>query len=273
MRLLGRRKPRPRLLGVLLCYNDGDLVGEAVAYLREQGHDVVAWDHGSTDHTPDVLQGLRGELLELTTIPRSFDFYQLYPRMSRHLLDTYVDRYDWVSWPDQDEFLEGPDRSRPYRDWILEVLDSPYDWVRFANYNFWWTAEDDPSVKSPVARVRHYAIWPDCAPRIRAWRARSTNERQFNHNDPLGTQYPTWFNLRHYPMRDEAQMRRRLDVDRANLERAGSNFHYENMKAWQERLFISADQLHVDDGGELDPAPVFDWRTVYGYADSRDVSS
>ncbi|MGA3221821.1 MAG: glycosyltransferase family 2 protein, partial [Acidimicrobiales bacterium] len=122
----GGRPGTPRLLGVLLCYNDGDLVEEAVRYLREQGHDVVAWDHGSTDETPAVLRSLEPELLELTTVPRSVDFYQLYQVMSEHLLNSYVDRYDWVSWPDQDEFLEGPDRARPYREWLYEVASSPY---------------------------------------------------------------------------------------------------------------------------------------------------
>ena len=133
----------PRLLGVLLCYNDGDLVEEAVRYLREQGHDVVVWDHGSTDETPDVLRSLQGDLVELTTVPRSVDFYHLYQAMSENLLDNYVDRYDWVSWPDQDEFLEGPDRSRSYREWLYEVASSPYDWIQFNNFNFWWTPADD----------------------------------------------------------------------------------------------------------------------------------
>jgi len=68
----GRPASMPRLLGVLLCYNDGDLVEEAVRYLREQGHDVVVWDHGSTDETPDVLRSLQGDLVELTTVPAAW---------------------------------------------------------------------------------------------------------------------------------------------------------------------------------------------------------
>ncbi len=52
--------------------------------------DLVVWDHGSTDETPDVLRGLQAELVELQTIPRSVDFYGLYQAMSEHLLENYV---------------------------------------------------------------------------------------------------------------------------------------------------------------------------------------
>ncbi len=253
-----------RLLGVLLCYNDGDLVEDAVRYLREQGHELVVWDHGSTDETPGVLDRLKGELVELRTVPRSVDFYTLYPQMSAHLLAEYVRHYDWISWPDQDEFLEGPDRARPYRDWLEEAGASPYDWIQFNNYNFWWTAADDPAVTRAVERVRHYSLFGDCGPRIRSWRATATNIREFNHNPPLGERYPRLFNLRHYPMRSEAQMPRRLGHDRAGLRRGGSNFHYDNMSSWPERLQISPGQLHLDNGGELDPSPIFDWRWIYG---------
>ncbi len=259
----------PRLLGVLLCYNDGDLVQDAVGYLRSQGHDLVVWDHGSTDETPEVLHRLRAEMVELRTVPRSVDFYGLYQAMSEHLLAEYVSRYDWVSWPDQDEFLEGPDRARPYRDWVEEVLASPYDWVQFNNFNYWWTVADDVSVASAVDRVRHYCLFADCGPRIRAWRAGATNVREFNHNAPLGQRFPTLFNLRHYPMRSEAQMRRRLEVDRAGLRRGGSNFHYDNMSSWRDRLVVPPERLHYDDGhSDLDHSLCFDWRSVYGTATS-----
>jgi Glycosyl transferase family 2 len=259
---------RPRFLGVLLCYNDGDLVGDAVRYLIEQGHDVIAWDHGSDDETGDILRRLRRDLVELRTVPRSFDFYRLYPEMSRHLLASYVHRYDWISWPDQDEFLEGPDRTRSYRGWIDEVVESPYDWLQFRNFNYWWTDGDDRSLPSALDRIRHYSLFPDCAPRIRSWRASATNERHFNHNPPNGQQFPTLGNLRHYPMRNEEQMLRRIGRDRAGLRRGESNYHYDNMSSWRERLRIPPEALHYDDGGELDPDPIFNWRDIYGDASS-----
>ncbi len=254
-----------RLLGVLLCYNDGDLVEDAVSYLREQRHELVVWDHGSTDETPEVLRRLRGELVELTQVPRDFDFYGLYQAMSEHLLRDYVARYDWVSWPDQDEFLEGPDRTRPYWEWLEEVAASCYDWVQFNNFNYWWTSADDPRISSAPRRVRRYCLWPDCGPRIRSWRASATNLREFNHNPPLGQRYPKNFNLRHYPMRSFEQMQRRLQRDRAGLRRGGSNFHYDNMSRWPERLVVPPERLHFDDGSsELDHSVIFDWRSIYG---------
>jgi len=264
---LFRRKPKkPRLLAVLLCYNDGDILRETISYLLEQDHQVIAWDHGSDDGTAEVLASFGSDLLESTFIPRDFDFYRLYPTMSQHLLDNYVEQFDWISWPDQDEFLEGPNRSKSYRDWIYEVADSPYDWIQFCNFNYWWTADDDASATTNRERVRHYALFPDCAPRIRSWRASVTNIREFNHNPPLGTQYPELFNLCHYPMRNEQQMQRRLEKDRAGLRRGGANFHYDNMLQREQLLRIPASALHFDDGGDLSHETTFNWRDIYGFA-------
>jgi glycosyltransferase involved in cell wall biosynthesis len=254
-----------RCLGILLCYNDGDLLEESITYLLEQGHDLIAWDHGSTDETPNVLERFRRDCREIRRVPREFDFYELYPTMSRHLIENYVDDYDWISWPDQDEFLEGPARDRPYREYLREAHESGIDWIEFNNFNFWWTDEDEPTIREPTRRVRHYSLWPDCPPRVRAWRAPLTNVRRFNHNPLEGTPSSRRFNLRHYPIRSPAQMRARLERDRAGLRRGDFNFHYENMARRPESLRIPASCLHFDDGvSELNPEPIFDWREIYG---------
>lgn len=264
----------PRALGVLLCYNDGDLLGNSIQYLLEQNHHLLVWDHGSTDGTPDVIRRFRGELLEAHFVPRSFDFYELYPAVSRHLLEHYVASYDWISWPDQDEFLEGPSRSKGYFAWLEEVAESRFDWIQFRNFNFWYTEMDDAAVTSPVQRIRHYSLFPDCSPRIRSWRSSATNIRVFNHNPPRGERWPDFFNLRHYPMRSRSQMLARLEQDRAGMLRGGSNYHYENMKLHVERLAIPAGQLHSDDGrSELNPEPVFDWRSIYGFGPPAEQQS
>ncbi|HEY4337516.1 MAG TPA: glycosyltransferase family 2 protein [Puia sp.] len=255
-----------RSLGVLLCYNDADILEDAILHLLNTGHDLIAWDHGSDDDTAAVLDKYQGHLVERAFIPRSFDFYNLYQHMSEHLIKEYVSRYDWISWPDQDELLEGPDRTKSYQEWVAVVFEEGYDYVQFSNYNFWFTADDDPSILSPVQRVRHYGLFPDCAPRIRAWRASKTNIRVFNHNSVEGRKAPVFFNLRHYPMRTKEQMIRRLNKDRANLQRDGNNYHYNNMALEGEKLIIPADRLHVDDGvSELNPAVIYNWRDIYGY--------
>jgi glycosyltransferase involved in cell wall biosynthesis len=254
-----------RCLGVLLCYNDGDLLDESVSYLLEQNHDIIAWDHGSTDETPAILERFRPDLREIRRVPREFDFYELYPAMSRHLIENYVSEYDWISWPDQDEFLEGPARDRSYYEYVAEAHDSGIDWIEFRNFNFWCTDEDDSTIPETTRRVRHYSLWPDCPPRIRAWRAQVTNIRQFNHNPLKGTRSPRLFNLRHYPMRSPSQMRARVLRDRAALRRGNLNFHYENMRHRLDFLQIPARALHYDDGKhELNSEPVFDWREIYG---------
>lgn len=251
-------------LGVVLCYNDADILPDTLDHLLENNHDVIAWDHGSDDGTASVLDKYAGQLIERTFVPRSVDFYDLYGLMSRHLMERYTRAYDFISWPDQDEILEGPTRDRSYYDWLGEVADSPHGWIRFENHVFWFTSEDDPGEPSPVRRVRRYALWPDCPPRIRAWRASLTNIRWFNHNELDGTPYPQSFKLRHYPMRSPEQMRRRLEHDRADLARDGHNVHYQIMQGHMDRLTIAPEHLHYDDGRkELSTDVVFDWLKVY----------
>ena len=257
---------RFKLLGVLLCYNDADILEDAILHMLEHNHDLIVWDHGSDDGTAAVLDKYQKHFRERQFIPRSFDFYNLYPEMSRNLMKNYIRKYDWITWPDQDELPEGPDRTKPYDKWLKEVSRQGSDYIQFNNYNFWYTDADDPAILSPASRVRHYALFPDCAPRIRAWRASKTNIRQFNHNPLDGKKAPQMFNLRHYPMRSEEQMIRRVLKDRAGLQRDGSNYHYDNMAEDLSRLKISPERLHLDDGiKELDPAPVFNWRDIYGY--------
>ena len=259
--------PPPKKLGILLCYNDGDLVEDSITYLLGQNHDVIVWDHGSTDETSEVIRRYRKNLLEARFVPRNFDFYELYPSMSAHVISTYVRSYDWISWPDQDEFLEGPSRSKSYCEWVEEVCSSNFDWVQFNNLNYWFTSADDPGIHSAVQRIRHYSAFLDCAPRIRAWKTVATNARIFNHNEPNGVRYPDFFNLRHYPMRSQTQMLNRIYRDRAGIRRGDSNYHYENLKLRVGQLSIAPDKLHFDDGvSELNLESCFDWRSIYGYA-------
>jgi len=58
-----------KLLGVLLCYNDADILPDVVEHMLTTNHDLVVWDHGSDDGTAAVLDKYQHQLAERRSIP------------------------------------------------------------------------------------------------------------------------------------------------------------------------------------------------------------
>ena len=71
------RSGKPRALGVLLCYNDGDILEDVIKHFLNNSHEIVVWDHGSDDDTTEILRQYKSNLLESKLVPRSFDFYKI----------------------------------------------------------------------------------------------------------------------------------------------------------------------------------------------------
>jgi hypothetical protein len=183
-------------------------------------------------------------------------------------MENYAADYDWISFPESDEFLEGPDRRKPYFDHVREVVDSPYDWLQFDNMVYWFTDQDNPDEASPRKRIRHYSIWADCQPRIYAWRARCMNIRWFNHNPAEGLKYPIHFNTCHYHIRSHAHMIKRIN-SRIGLSRGELNAHFDCMERNKDKMYIAADRLHLDDGvSDLSKIQTFNWKEIYSNLDS-----
>ena len=291
--------PNPvRCLAVLLFHNDEDLVDDQIEHWLRNNHDIVIFNHNSTDATTSIIDeyySKKGEygILRVYTLGGDIPFKnnQVFEEISHILMgrplghSTYRDHiqvsdtvcsfnysrhYDWISFPESDEFLEGPDRSKSYYEHLLDVHASSYKFMRFANVVFWFTSADDMSIKSPRKRMKHYAYKSkeDCGIRIYAWRGALTNIRWFGHNLPErccdSDGYPTDFITCHYEMRSEAQMKAKL-VDRKNVSISGQNCHYDVMasRIADGSLFIPPNMLHYDDGGELSLVSDFDWDTIY----------
>ena len=142
---------------------------------------------------------------------------------------------------------------------------SPYDWIQFNNFNFWWTEADDPSV--PNGRSSGSAItasFADCGPRIRSWRASATNIRQFNHNPPLGQRYPTTFQPEALPHEERGPDGPPSRGGPGRAAPRGANYHYDNMSSWPDRLVIPPEKLRLTTAANSIQSFVFDWRSIYG---------
>jgi len=259
---------KPRCLGICLFFNDDDIVEDALTHLLENNHELVVWDHGSNDGTAAAIDKFNHHIRERFFLPRTFDFEKIFEHVSRHVIDNYAAQYDWISFPESDEILEGPDRQKSYYGYVEEVVDSPYDWVQFNNIVYWFTEKDDPNEPSPRKRIRHYSIWRDCAPRVYAWRASCMNIRRFNHNPPLGKQYPVNFNTCHYQVRSEGHMIKRIE-GRIGLSKGISNLHFDYMEKNKKDLYIPSEELNFDDGvSDLCLIQTFNWRKIYGAHDA-----
>lgn len=258
-RVLARPLPHDgvptRFLAILLCYNDDDVLPPVIAHLVRNHHDVVVWNHGSEDRTEEIaLAHLGRGVVEVQSLDRDeVPFRDLYTVCGRYLLATYGRSHDWLSWPDQDEILEGPDLARPYHEQVTEFLAAGGDWIEFDNFVFWFTDRDDPSVADPVERIRHYNLYV-CPPRIRAWRMSRTNERKLGNANPVdGRKSESNWPLRHYPMRSREQARRRAVHDRnqPGFQFGDRNWHYERFREDEAALHVPAERLHVFDGRTL----------------------
>ncbi len=261
-----RRSPGPvRFLGLLLCYNDDDVLEPVIEHLVRNRHDLVVWNHGSEDRTHEIcLRHVGRGIVDYQVLDRAeVPFEQLYTVAGEYVRATYGARYDWLSWPDQDEILEGPDLTRPYHAQVEELLAADAaDWIEFDNFVFWFTDADDPAVADPVARIRHYSLYRSASPRIRAWRMASCNERKMgNANPPLGRKAAVNWPLRHYPMRSAEQARRRAlhDRNQPGFERGDKNWHYRRFRDDADALRVPAGRLHRFDGVRLDPEVVWEF--------------
>ncbi|MCG3135008.1 MAG: hypothetical protein HMLKMBBP_02501 [Planctomycetes bacterium] len=261
-RILARGAGCP-YLAVLLCYNDDDMLAPVIAHLAANRHDVVVWNHGSEDRTGEIaLAHLGRGVVEYQAIDRAeVPFKALYETCSRYLAAEYAGRYEWLSWPDQDEILEGPDLARPYHEHVAEALAAGIDWVEFDNFVFWFTDEDDAAEPDPVKRIRRYNLYV-CPPRIRAWRFSRTNVRRLGNSNPIeGTKSPVNWPLRHYPMRSAAQARRRAEHDRnqPGFQFSDKNWHYERFRDDASSVLVPAAKLHRFDGRTLSRDVTFEF--------------
>lgn len=285
--------PHPRCLAVLLFHNDADLIADQIHYYKEVNHhDIIVFNHNSTDQSYQTIYNNLHKIEYVINFSKDVEFssnevhktiYQILMNTLRPGRNTkisvmkgeipdFADLYDWISFPESDEFLEGPDRSLTYYDHLCNVdKNKKIKKIRFDNYVFWFTSKDDENIKSPVERIRYYCRKSKCAPRLYAWRSACTRIRLFGHISEDDAEYEVirW-KTRHYEMRNFAQMKSKLlDRFKSYTKGApGTNAHYKvlfnKFIADPNFAVIDPDQLHYDDGvHELQDEERFNWDAIY----------
>jgi len=253
-----------KCLACILFHNDEDLVLEQLKYLTFNKHDIIVFDHNSTDKTLNIVNENINLINKVYNIPEKIPFKNngVFKYISNILIKEYSKDYDWISFIESDEFLEGPDRSKSYYEHLIDIDKTKYDFLSFDNYIFWFTEKDDIN-KSVRERIKYYAYKKKCGVRYYAWRGKLQNIRKFNHNKVKGNLYPIPFKTCHYEMRSINQSKKKLK-DRTNITSGRTNHHYNVMiNKGVNNLIINSNNLHYDDGSELIKDNIFDWSKIY----------
>ena len=283
-----------KCLSVLLFHNDEDLVEDQINYYKNLNkQDLIVFNHNSTDSTAEIINKYKNDILCIYTLSDkiSFKYNKVHEIIYKILLGRndkgfapeeiqmsnqkyknfkYSDHYDWISFPESDEFLEGPNRQFTYYEHLGNLHKQKHiNKIKFDNIIYWFTEKDDLSIFSPVKRIKYYSYKKKCGIRVYAWRGSKTIIRRFGHfnkNLDNPNEFVRW-KTRHYEMRSKEQFKKKIN-DRVNITRGIGNHHYrilyDNFYNNKNYGIISSNELHYDNGiDEIKMEKKYDWSKIY----------
>ena len=261
-----------RFLAVILFHNDEEIVEDQVRHMVSNKHDVIIFNHNSSDRTQeliDMCERNHEEVIKTYHIDASVSFASgaIFKLIRDIIIKCYKDDYDWITFVESDEFLEGPKRDKSYGEYLEEVAKTDATYIQFNNILFWFSDKDDHTVKHVRERIKHYAWFWNCGPRIYAWKSEFTNpEPMFNHNTPtVAIKHPIHFNTCHYPFTSKAHYLKKLET-RKLATRGSCNYHYEKLYDESDKILnLKMEELLLyDDGSDLVVNKHYNWKeSVY----------
>ena len=257
-------------LAVILFHNDQEIVNEQIEHMINNKHDIIIFNHNSNDKTQELIEMASEKYKEIIKVYElgsdiSFATGQIFRVISSILIKEYKDKYDWITFIESDEFLEGPKRDKSYYEYLLDVSKTNATYIQFNNILYWFTESDDINIKRVRDRIKYYSWFYNCGPRIYAWKAKYTNPTPFfNHNTPiLAIKYPTHFNTCHYPFTSKDKYIQKLKT-RKSATSGGCNCHYKKLYDERDKILkLEMEKyLFYDDGSELKVTKNYDWKKI-----------
>jgi hypothetical protein len=209
------------VVAIIAAHNEADVIEHVVRDLIDQGVLVYFIDDDSTDGTREIAEQYVGRgVLAVERFdgrPGVFEWERILERKAE--LASTLDA-DWFIHHDADEFRESPWLGMTLRDAIQQVDALGYNAIDFALMEFWPVHDDFEAGADVRAAHGHWATGePFNRLQIRCWKKRAAtvaltesggHEAVFRDRDV----FPIRFLLRHYPIRSQAQGRRKIGPER-----------------------------------------------------------
>jgi len=205
-----------KVIGMLLVYNDEDIITEVLEDLLSQGLELVVLDNGSTDKTYQICEKFLGKgILQLKQFKTStfIGQHDLLHRMLYHMALT--ESPDWLLRSDSDEFFESGIPNRNLKEVIEKVDSEGFNLIQFDRFDFFMTDDDNESAKSVKEKMPYYSCHGDYL--YRAWKLFPGIRMGYAGGHypifPDGHPYKIYskkFIMRHYKFRSKEQAKKKM---------------------------------------------------------------
>lgn len=208
--------PHPgRLVGISLVRNEGDIIEAFVRYNCLYLDELLIFDHGSTDATPDILAKLLAEGLPIRLSQDASVGYRR-PELMNSLLSTAIEHHDpqFILPLDADEFLRASHQNHDVSHLIRGLPQDKITYVPWMTYIP--TPQDQADDPLVLSRVRHRAqhehyqyfkvIIPSALARAHRIRiAEGNHDVAYDGGERLASFHTKYVKIAHFPLRSVEQ--------------------------------------------------------------------
>ena len=292
-----------RCLAVLLFHNDEDLVADQIEYYKyKNNHDIIVFNHNSTDNTKYNIEKYSDDILCIYELSYKINFanHEVFDTIFK-ILDqnsnikkneikisnkngynlNFKENYDWISFPESDEFLEGPDRKKTFYEYLCDIHNKKeITSIKYLTFTYWFTEKDDMKEESPIKRIKYYCVnkpgdtslyekksnYGNSSSKQYTWRANKIEKTFFGHCGIIPRKKFLIWNTRHYEIRKKKHLINKLK-DRADNNDGCHHYKIMNEKLKTNSFYdLKSDELYFDDGiNDLNMNEKFNWTKIYPY--------
>ncbi len=215
-----------KVLAIIHCYNEKDIIGETVDHLLHQGLDVCVIDNCSADGTYELLLE-KYKNNKRVYIRRSENYdnkykWSLLLKITENITHEFRNFYDWFMHCDADEIRYSPYSEITLQEMISFVDFLGYNAIDFTVIDFRFTDEDENTNSNYVNNLTYFEFCkrPGCFQQIKCWKyahdinlANSGGHEAYFNNRKI---YPIKFLIKHYALRNKEQAYKKIFLDRMN---------------------------------------------------------
>jgi glycosyltransferase involved in cell wall biosynthesis len=228
----------PKVVALMHVFNEGDMLGETIRHLIDQGVSVHIIDNWSTDESWEIAGSFPENQVSRERFPLEgpSEHYEWYKQLeySEQLAATLP--YDWFIHYDADELRYSPWKGVSLKNAIGFIDRLGYNAIDFTVLDFRYTQENDQVKAGYEKNITWFEFGkrPGHFLQVKAWKKQAVaielkNSGGHNAQFPGRKLYPVKFLTKHYSLRSREQAERKLvlhRLPRVQKELSERNWHH-----------------------------------------------